>query len=234
MLRVDGIDVFYGDFQALRDVSFEVDKGEIVAILGGNSAGKTTILLTISGILWPKSGSIEFLGERIDRTPPHIVTKKGICQVPQGRRLFPYMSVLDNLKAGAYLKKAREKMNETLEEVYSLFPILKERSDQWAVTLSGGEQQMLAIGRALMSRPTLLMLDEPSFGLAPMLVTRIFDTMKELNKQGVTILLVEQKIDQALEFTDRAYILETGRITLEGRGKALLNNDYVRKAYLGI
>jgi len=234
MLNVNSIDVFYGKFQALWSISFGVEKGEIVAIVGANSAGKSTILRSVSGILRPKHGSVEFLGDRLDKLQPHIIARKGLCQVPEGRKLFPYMTVLDNLKAGAYAKEAKENYEESLEEVFSLFPLLKERKAQTANTLSGGEQQMLAIGRALMSRPKLLMLDEPSLGLAPMLVMRIFDSLKELKNRGVTILLVEQKIDRALEMADRAYVLETGRITMEGKGKELLSNDYVRKAYLGI
>lgn len=234
MLNVNSIDVFYGKFQALWDVSFRVEKGETVAIVGANSAGKSTILRSISGTLRPKRGSIEFLGERVDKLQPHVITKNGLCQVPEGRRLFPYMTVIDNLRAGAYGGEARQKYHESVEEVFSLFPILKERTRQIAGTLSGGEQQMLAIARALMSRPKLLTLDEPSLGLAPILIERIFDSLKELKNRGVTILLVEQKTDKALEMADRAYILEVGRITKEGKGKELLADDHIRKAYLGI
>lgn len=234
MLNVNSIDVFYGKFQALWDVSFRVEKGETVAIVGANSAGKSTILRSISGTLRPKRGSIEFLGERVDKLQPHVITKNGLCQVPEGRRLFPYMTVIDNLRAGAYGGEARQKYHESVEEVLSLFPILKERTRQIAGTLSGGEQQMLAIARALMSRPKLLMLDEPSLGLAPILIERIFDSLKELKNRGVTILLVEQKTDKALEMADRAYILEVGRITKEGKGKELLADDHIRRAYLGI
>ena len=206
----------------------------MVAIVGANSAGKSTILRSVSGILRPKRGFIEFLGDRLDKLHPHMIAGNGLCQVPEGRRLFPYMTVIDNLRAGAYAGEARQKYHESIEEVLSLFPILKERTRQTAGTLSGGEQQMLAIARALMSRPKLLMLDEPSLGLAPIVIERIFDSLQELKNRGVTILLVEQKTDKALEMADRAYVLEIGRITMEGKGKELLADDHIRKAYLGI
>jgi len=234
MLVVDGINVFYGDLQALWDVSFKAEKGSITVIVGPNGAGKTTTLKTISGLLRPKSGSISFLGERIDNVPPHHIAELGISHIPEGRHLFPNMTVLENLMTGAYTRKAWEKRNETLEWIFQLFPILKERRNQLAKTLSGGEQQMLAIGRGLMSRPKLLMLDEPSLGLAPKLVLFTFNIIKQIHEEGVTILLVEQNVRQALELADKAYVLETGRIILEGEGKELLESEYIKKAYLGI
>lgn len=234
MLEVDKINVFYGDLQALWDVSFRVNNGEIVVIAGSNGAGKTTILKTISGLLHPKSGTINLLGRRIDKNPPHNIVDLGVAHIPEGRHLFPYMTVLENLEIGGYTRRAREKKDETLEWVYQLFPILKERKKQLAGTLSGGERQMLAVGRGLMSRPKLLMLDEPSLGLAPKLVLTVFDIVKNINEEGVTILLVEQNVRHALEITDRAYVLETGKITLEGKGKELLASDYVKKAFLGL
>jgi len=234
MLEVDNINVFYGDLQALWDVSFRINDGEIVVIAGSNGAGKTTILKTISGLLHPKSGTINLVGRKIDKNPPHSIVDLGVAHIPEGRRLFPYMTVLENLEIGAYTRRAREKKNETLEWVYQLFPILKERKNQLAGTLSGGERQMLAVGRGLMSRPKLLMLDEPSLGLAPKLVLTVFDIVKKINKEGVTILLVEQNVRHALEIANRAYVLETGKITLEGKGKKLLASDYVKKAFLGL
>jgi branched-chain amino acid transport system ATP-binding protein len=234
MLIVDKIDVFYGDLQALWNVSFTVEEGEITVIVGSNGAGKTTTLKTISGLLRPTSGSISFLGERIDRMPPHSIVELGISQIPEGRRLFPNMTVLENLKVGAYALKAWEKKDETMEWIFQLFPVLKERKNQLAGTLSGGEQQMLAIGRGLMSKPKLLMLDEPSLGLAPKLVLSTFNIIKQINKEGITILLVEQNVRQALELADKSYVLETGKLTLKGEGKELLKNEYIKKAYLGI
>jgi len=234
MLEVDKINVFYGDLQALWDVSFDVNEGEIVVVVGSNGAGKTTTLKTISGILNPKSGAINFLKERVDKVLPHRIVDLGIAHVPEGRRLFPHMTVLENLEMGASPRRARKRKDKSLEWVYQLFPILKERKNQLAGTLSGGEQQMLAIGRGLMSRPKLLMLDEPSLGLAPKLVIKVFDMIQKINEEGVTVLLVEQNILHALELADRAYVLETGRITLRGRGSELVNNDYVKKAYLGL
>lgn len=234
MLIVDKIDVFYGDLQALWNVSFKVEEGEITVIVGPNGAGKTTTLKTISGILRPMSGSISFLGERIDKMPSHRIVELGISQIPEGRRLFPNMTVLDNLKIGAYTLKAWEKKDETMEWIFQLFPILKERKNQLAGTLSGGEQQMLAISRGLMSKPKLLMLDEPSLGLAPKLVLSTFNIIKQINKEGITVLLVEQNVRQALELADKGYVLETGRVTLKGEGRELLKNEYIKKAYLGI
>ncbi len=234
MLKVSNVDVLYGTAQALWKVSFEVGEGETVAIIGSNGAGKTTILKTISGLLRPASGEITFFGKRIDKLPPHHIVEMGIIHVPEGRRLFPHMSVIENLELGAYTKAAREKMDETLEKVFEMFPVLKERKRQMAGTLSGGEQQMLAVARGLMARPKLLMLDEPSLGLAPKLVLRVFESIKEIKQMGVMVLLVEQNVYHALELADRAYVLETGRITLKGTGKELLNNEYVKRAYLGM
>jgi branched-chain amino acid transport system ATP-binding protein len=234
MLEVKGINVYYGPLQVLFDVSLSVKEKEIVTVIGPNGAGKTTLLKTISGLLHPKSGSIRFLGEEISSLPAEVVVRKGIAHVPEGRGLFPYMTVLENLQLGAYTKEARSKMKETLEEVFELFPRLKERKDQLAYTLSGGEQQMLAIGRALMSRPKLLVLDEPSQGLAPKLVKSVMQTLEELNARGITILLVEQNVHHALNLADRGFVLENGRVVLEGAAQELLNNSHVKSAYLGI
>ena len=234
MLKVDKIKVCYDEVPALHEVSFEVEEGQIVAIIGSNGAGKTTILKTISGLLHPVSGSIEFEGVRIDRYPTHIVTGMGIAHVPEGRRIFSRMNVLENLYLGAYTRKSEEERKKALKHVFELFPILEERQTQRAGTLSGGEQQMLAIARGLMSRPKLLMLDEPSLGLMPMLVTKLFETIKRINEEGTTILLVEQNVREALELADRAYVLMTGNIVLEGTGKELLETDLVKKAYLGM
>lgn len=234
MLEVDGIDVYYGNVQALWNVSIKVDEGEIVTMVGANGAGKTTTLKTISGLLHPASGSIKFLGEEINKLKPNRIVERGIAHIPEGRRLFPFLTVQENLKLGAFTKKAREKARDSFKWIYELFPILKEREKQLAGTLSGGERQMLAVGRGLMSRPKLLMLDEPSLGLAPILVQKTFEAVRELNEQGVTILLVEQNIHHALEIADTAYLLETGRVSLKGTGKTLLQHDYVKKAYLGL
>ena len=234
MLEVDNINVFYAKVQALWDVSFKVDKGEMVTIVGANGAGKTTILKTISGLLHPSSGAIKFLGERIDRLPAHKIVEKGISHIPEGRGIFSSLTVLENLKMGAFATKAWKERDETLKSVYELFPILSERKDQIAGTLSGGEQQMLAIARGLMSKPKLIMLDEPSLGLAPKLVMKSFELIKEINEEGVTILLVEQNVQQALELAERGYVLETGKISIEGKGKELLGNELVKKAYLGL
>jgi len=234
LLKIDNIDVFYGEVQALRAVSLRVEKGEMVTVIGANGAGKTTTLKTITGLLKPKNGSIEFLGERIDLVPGYNIVKRGIALIPEGRELFPEMTTMENLILGAYTRKNRKKINEDLEQVFKLFPVLKERRDQMAGTLSGGERQMLAIGRGLMSSPKLLMLDEPSLGLAPKIVETIFSTIQEINRQGVTILLVEQNARWALSVASRAYVIETGRIVLEGRGEDLLNNENVKRAYLGM
>jgi len=234
LLSVDKINVFYGDLQALWEVSFNVKKGEIVTIVGSNGAGKSTTLRTISGLLRPRTGSIQFLGETLEKIPPHGIVKLGVAHIPEGRRLFPLYSVMENLKMGAYTRKQIEKKDETLEWVFKLFPILKERRNQAAGTLSGGEQQMLAIGRGLMSRPKLLMLDEPSLGLAPKLVLTLFDLVRKINEEGITVLLVEQNVRHALHLAHRAYVLETGRVVLEGEGDELMDNEHVKKAYLGM
>ena len=239
MLRIDQINVSYGDVQALWDVSINVDRGEIITVVGPNGAGKSTLLRTIVNLIHPKRGDdsgkgIFFNGTRIDFLSPEETVKMGIAIVPEGARIFPEMHVLDNLKMGSYIKKAREFREQMLEEVYGLFPRLKERESQKAKTLSGGERQMLALGRALMSKPDLLLLDEPSSGLQPVLVTRTFEAIKEINRKGVTILLVEQNVNYSLEISHRAYVLENGRITLQGIGKDLLNNQHVKKAYLAM
>jgi branched-chain amino acid transport system ATP-binding protein len=239
MLRIDRIKVFYGDVQVLWDVSLKVDEGEIVTVVGPNGSGKSTLLHTIVNLNHPKKtdqidSGIFYRGSRTDSFPPEETVKLGIAIVPEGARVFPEMSVLDNLKMGSYIKKAREVREKTLEEVYTLFPRLKERESQKAKTLSGGERQMLAVGRALMSKPDLLLLDEPSLGLQPMLVTRTFEAIREINRKGVTILLVEQNVNYSLEISHRAYVLENGRIVLEGKGSELLNNQHVKKAYLAM
>ena len=234
MLEVRNISSFYGDLQALWDISFNVEKGEMVTILGPNGAGKTTTLRTVSGLLRPKKGSIEFLGRRIDKLPAYKIVELGIAHVPEGRRLFPKMTVLENIELGAYTQEARKKKDDTMEWIFTLFPILKERKKQLAGTLSGGEQQMLAIARALMSRPKLLMLDEPSLGLAPKLVIKVFEMIKKINEEGVTILLVEQNVKRALELAHRGYVLETGRIVLEGPSNELIKNEYIKKSFLGM
>jgi len=231
MLTVKDIHVYYGSIHAIKGVSFEVNDGEIVALIGANGAGKSTILKTVSGLLHPKTGSIEFNGEDITKVEPHKIVKKGLAHVPEGRRIFLRMTVMENLEMGAFTQKSVRE--EDLERIFERFPRLKERRKQIAGTLSGGEQQMLAIGRALMSHPKLLMLDEPSMGLAPILVEQIFEIIKELNDSGTTILLVEQNAGMALEIADRAYVLETGNITLSGTGAELMCSEEVRKAYLG-
>ena len=231
MLKVDNINVYYGSIHAIKDISFEVERGEIVTLIGANGAGKSTTLQTVSGLLHSKTGSITFLGERIDNVPAHKLVAKGLAQVPEGRRIFLQMSVMENLQMGAYTSKGDTK--DDLENVFERFPRLKERKNQIAGTLSGGEQQMLAMGRALMSRPKLMMLDEPSMGLAPILVEQIFDIIKELHKAGTTILLVEQNAEMALQVANRAYVLESGRITLTGTGAELAASDQIKKAYLG-
>lgn len=234
MLKVEKLSVTYSGVSALRDVSLTTHEGEIVTVIGANGGGKTTLLKAISGLLRPSSGSIEFIGERIDGLPPHEICKRGLIQIPEGRQLFPRMKVIHNLQMGAYLSEARRNIAHSLQRVYQLFPLFKERQSQKAGLLSGGEQQMLAIARALMSRPKLLMLDEPSEGLSPLLTSNIFDTLKTLKDQGMTILLISQEVEQALELSDRAYVLENGQITLEGRSHELLNNDKVRQSYLGM
>ncbi len=234
MLEVSNLDVFYGKSQALRDVSLRVAEGEIVALVGTNGAGKTTLLNTISGLLRPASGSVEFLGQRIDRLPPYKIMKLGICQIPEGRKLFTDMTVRENLEMGAYFSKAWSRRKETLERIYQIFPVLKERRGQSAKKLSGGEGQMVAIGRGLMSNPRLCMFDEPSYGLAPKLFSEVLEVIKHLREEGITIFLVEQNVRQTLETADRAYVLENGQIVLEGKGKDLLQSEQVKTAYLGV
>jgi branched-chain amino acid transport system ATP-binding protein len=234
MLEVSNLDVFYGKSQALREVSLKVNEGEIVALVGANGAGKTTLLNTISGLLRPASGSVEFLGKRIDRLAPHRIMQLGICQIPEGRKLFADMTVGENLEMGAYSSQAWKRRKEALEQVYQIFPLLKERRNQSAKKLSGGERQMVAIGRGLMSSPRLCMFDEPSYGLAPKLFSEVIEVIKHLRGQGITIFLVEQDVRHTLEIADRAYVLENGQIVLEGKGKDLLQNELVKKAYLGL
>ena len=232
ILKVDNINVYYGAIHAIKGISFEVNEGEIVTLIGANGAGKSTTLQTVSGLLRSRTGSIEFNGENISHVPAHKLVYKGLAQVPEGRRIFLQMSVEENLEMGAFTQKSAG-IDADLESVYEQFPRLRERKKQIAGTLSGGEQQMLAMGRALMSHPKLLMLDEPSMGLAPILVEQIFDIIRQLHKNGTTILLVEQNAQMALSVADRAYVLETGKITLSGTGKELAESDEVRKAYLG-
>ena len=231
MLKIDNLSVNYGGIKAVRNVSFEVPDGKIVTLIGANGAGKSTILRTITGLVHAASGSITYDGEELTKLPTHTIVTKGITLVPEGRHVFPDMTVLENLKIGAYLRK--DNLNDDIEWVYSLFPILKERNWQQAGTISGGEQQMLAVGRALMSRPKLIMMDEPSLCLAPIIVKEIFNIIKEINKRGVTILLIEQNANMALHIADLAYVLETGTIALHGTGQELLANEKVKELYLG-
>jgi branched-chain amino acid transport system ATP-binding protein len=233
MLKVEEIDAYYGDLQALWGISMQINEGELVALVGPNGAGKTTTLRVITGLLKPASGSIRFQGHHLGKEPAHKIVELGISQVPEGGRIFAGMSVLENLELGAFLPKARVNKDESLKWVYSIFPRLEERMEQRAGTLSGGERQMLAIGRSLMSKPKLLLLDEPSFGLAPILVEQIFEMITEINKQGVTILLVEQNVRAALELADRAYVIENGRVVGQGVHEDLLSFESVRSAYLG-
>jgi branched-chain amino acid transport system ATP-binding protein len=233
MLSIEKINVFYSELQALWDVSLEVNEGEIVALVGPNGAGKTTTLRTISGLHKPASGDIRFLDHALGKEPPHKIVELGLSQVPESGKIFTGMSVFENLELGAFIPRARKDRNQSLEWVYGIFPRLAERKDQQAGTLSGGERQMLAIGRALMSRPKLLMLDEPSFGLAPILVQNMFELIAKVNQQGVTILLVEQNVQAALELAHRAYLLENGRIVGQGNSKELLSFESVRSSYLG-
>jgi branched-chain amino acid transport system ATP-binding protein len=232
LLDVKDIHVFYGNIEAVKGMSFHVDRGEIVCLIGANGAGKTTTLRTISGLLRPREGAIFYDDQRIDMVRAHEIVALGVAQSPEGRRIFPRMSVRENLDMGAFTRKDAGQ-REDLERILELFPILKERARQAAGTLSGGEQQMLAIGRALMTKPKLLLLDEPSMGLAPIVVERIFQTIREISQQGVTILLVEQNAAQALSLANRGYVIETGKIVLEDEARALLANERVRKAYLG-
>lgn len=234
MLKIDKINVHYGDVQILHEVTLEVREQKIITIVGANGAGKTTLLKTTAGILRPTSGEIQFLGERIDHLYPHHIVEKGLVRIPEGRKIFPTLSVLENLELGSYLPRPKAKRSESLGRVFSLFPVLKERSKQSAGTLSGGEQQMLAIGRGLMSLPRLLMLDEPSLGLAPLLVRDIFRKVREINQDGTAILLVEQNVFNALDMAHEGYVLENGRIVLQGKSQELLSNQYIKESYLGI
>ena len=233
LLAVEGIDVFYGDVQAVRGVSFTVGPGEVVTLIGANGAGKSTTLKTVAGLLAPRRGRIVFDGADVGGSPAHALAAKGLVLVPEGRQLWPGMSVLENLRMGAYPKAARAKGDATLEEVFTMFPVLKRRIHQKAGTLSGGEQQMCAIGRGLMAQPRLLLLDEPALGLSPLLVREVFATLREIRARGVTVLLVEQNVKHALALADRAYVMETGTITLSGRAEDLRNDHGVRDRYLG-
>ena len=234
MIEVVGINVFYGPVQALWDVSFEIRAGEIVTLLGSNGAGKSTTIKIVQGLMQPASGEVRFLDKSIHRKSPHDIVARGLCLVPEERHLFPFMSVLENLELGAYPRHARRIREQTLQWIYALFPVLKRRRQQKVHTLSGGEQQMVAIGRALMAKPKLLMMDEPSQGLAPLLVTELFGIISKINEEGISILLVEQNAQRALRLAHRAYVLENGRITREGPGKELLGDPYIRSAYLGM
>ncbi len=234
MLKIDKLNFSYDDLKVLWDVDLEVNEGEIVTVLGSNGAGKSTTLKNISRLVSPDSGTISFAGHDLTRLEPHAVVETGVVQVPEGRRIFPEMSVRENLRMGSYTKNAKRERKENIERVFSLFPRLREREKQLGGTMSGGEQQMLAIARGLMANPRLLLLDEPSLGLAPLLVKDIFDIIREINRQGVTILLVEQNVYQSLRIAHRGYVLETGRVVLTGRGEDLLNNDHVKKAFLGM
>jgi branched-chain amino acid transport system ATP-binding protein len=233
MLKVDNIDVYYGAIHAIKGISIEVPKGEIVTLVGSNGAGKSTTLRTISGLMKPKNGTILFEDKNIVGVPAHKIVGMGLCQVPEGRHVFANMSVMENLELGAYLRNDKDGIARDLKDVFKKFPRLLERKDQISGTLSGGEQQMLAMGRALMSRPRLLLLDEPSMGLAPLLVKEIFNIIKEINESGTTVLLVEQNANMALSIADKAYVLETGRIALAGTAQELASSEAVRKAYLG-
>lgn len=234
MLKADSIDVYYGDIQALRSVSFEVKAGEVVALLGPNGAGKTTTLNTISGLLRPRQGKVWFAGQDISRCPDYSMASLGLAHVPEGRRLFPEMTVLENLEMGSIVPQARARRQDSLEFALGFFPMLRERISQRAGTLSGGEAQMLAIARGIMTRPKLMLMDEPSLGLAPLLVSRLFEIIDQINKEGITVLLVEQNVVHALQHSNRAYIMETGSIVLEGKSEDLIRNDHIKKAYLGV
>jgi branched-chain amino acid transport system ATP-binding protein len=234
MLEIEKVSGFYGEFQALFDISLKLSEGETVITVGPNGAGKSTLLKTISGLLRPRSGSITFLGRRIDRLPAHEIVELGIAHVPEGGRLFPQLSVYENLRVGSFLPRARGEADATLKEIYGLFPILDERKRQFADTLSGGERQMLAIARSLMSRPKLILLDEPSSGLAPRVVSRVFEFVHRIKSQGYSILMVEQNVRKGLQLSDRAYLIESGRIVKEGPRKTFLEDDYIKKAYIGL
>ena len=233
LLEINNLEVHYGVIQALKGISFEVNEGEIIALIGANGAGKTTTLHTISGILQASSGNIIYDGKDITKMQAHKIVNLGISQVPEGRRVFAQLSVLENLKLGAFIRKDKDGIEEDLRNIYERFPRLEERKNQMAGTLSGGDQQMLAMGRALMSRPRIILMDEPSMGLSPIYVSEIFDIIKSINKDGTTVLLVEQNAKKALSIADRAYVLETGKIALSGDAKDLMNNDTVKKADLG-
>ena len=233
LLTIENLEVFYGVINAIKGISFEVNEGEIIALIGANGAGKTTILNTITGLVPAKSGSIKFEDKDLLKTPAHKIVSMGIAHVPEGRRIFQQLTVFENLKLGAYTRKDKKEIADTLEMVYERFPRLKERRTQIAGTLSGGEQQMLAMGRALMSHPKIILMDEPSMGLSPLYVTEIFDIIRSVNESGTTVLLVEQNAKKALSIANRAYVLETGKIVLSGDAHKLMNNDSVKKAYLG-
>lgn len=233
MLTVDNLSIHYGVIQAVKNVSFEVNEGEVVTLIGANGAGKTSILRTISGLVRPSEGSVSFLGESIEKAPARKIVANGLSQVPEGRHVFSGLTVMENLEMGAFLHNDREQNQKNLKMIFERFPRLEERKNQDAATLSGGEQQMLAMGRALMSRSKLLLLDEPSMGLAPIFIQEIFDIIQDIQKQGTTVLLVEQNANKALAIADRGYVLETGKIVLSGTGQELLASDEVRKAYLG-
>lgn len=233
MLKIEDLNVYYGVIHALKGISFEVNEGEVIALIGANGAGKTTILHTITGLLGAKSGHVLFEGKDLTKTPAHKIVTMGMAHVPEGRRIFAELTVYENLKMGAYTRSDKNEIENTLNKVYLRFPRLKERKNQIAGTLSGGEQQMLAMGRALMSSPRIILMDEPSMGLSPLFVTEIFDIIKEISDSGTTVLLVEQNAKKALSIASRAYVLETGKIVLEGKADELLNDDSVKKAYLG-
>ena len=233
LLEIKDLEVFYGMIQAIKGVSFQVNEGEVIALIGANGAGKTTILHTVTGLLEAKKGSVFFDGKDITKTPAHKIVSMGMAHVPEGRRVFANLSVYQNLRMGAYTRKDKQEIEETLKTVYKRFPRLEERKNQLAGTLSGGEQQMLAMGRALMSHPRIILMDEPSMGLSPIFVNEIFDIIKEVSASGTTVLLVEQNAKKALSISDRGYVLETGKIVLEGRSEDLLNNDSIKKAYVG-
>lgn len=233
MLEVKDLEVYYGMIQAIKGISFEVNQGEVIALIGANGAGKTTTLHTITGLLSPKKGSVLFEGQDITKVPAHKIVSMGMAHVPEGRRVFSQLSVYENLKLGAYTRKDKSNIDKELQSIYERFPRLAERKNQLAGTLSGGEQQMLAMGRALMSKPSIVLMDEPSMGLSPILVNEIFDIIESISKSGTTVLLVEQNAKKALSIADRAYVLETGKVVLEGDAKDLLENDSIKKAYLG-
>lgn len=233
MLKIENLEVYYGVIQAIKNISFEVNQGEVIALIGANGAGKTTILHTITGLVEAKSGSIEFEGTNLLKTPAHKIVSMGMAHVPEGRRIFQQLSVYENLKLGAYTRKDKDEIEESIQGVYKRFKRLEERKNQIAGTLSGGEQQMLAMGRALMSKPKIILMDEPSMGLSPLYVNEVFDIIKEISASGTTVLLVEQNAKKALSIANRAYVLETGKIVLEGEASKLMNDESVKKAYLG-